>query len=93
MWNSFQLAKALATGARTALAAPTASSMRCSVAATDGYASMTVAKILAAAQVSRATFYQYFTHVDDCFRSAYRHHAARLIEESRERFTQAHDPD
>jgi len=45
-----------------------------------GYAHLTVQRILDAACVSRATFYQYFRDVDDCFRSAYRHHAARLTE-------------
>src|ERR1700683_702190 len=49
------------------------------LAARDGYASLTVEKILAAAAVSRATFYQYFCNVDDCFWSAYRQHAEQLV--------------
>jgi AcrR family transcriptional regulator len=48
------------------------------LAARDGYAGLTVEKILAAAGVSRATFYQYFCNVDDCFWSAYRQHADLL---------------
>jgi AcrR family transcriptional regulator len=51
------------------------------VAARDGYPHLTVERILAAAGVSRATFYQYFSNVDDCFWSAYRHHADHLVSE------------
>jgi AcrR family transcriptional regulator len=35
--------------------------------------------VLSAAGVSRATFYQYFSNVEDCFWSAYRHHADQLL--------------
>lgn len=49
------------------------------VAARDGYAMLTVERVLARAGVSRASFYQYFTNIDDCFRSAYRVHAAELL--------------
>jgi AcrR family transcriptional regulator len=49
------------------------------VAVRDGYAHLTVERILAAAGVSRATFYQYFCDVEDCFWSAYREHADRLV--------------
>jgi AcrR family transcriptional regulator len=49
------------------------------LAAHDGYARLTVERILAASGVSRATFYQYFSNVDDCFRTAYRHHADQLV--------------
>jgi AcrR family transcriptional regulator len=49
------------------------------LAAGDGYANLTVEKILATAGVSRATFYQYFCNVDDCFWSAYRGHAEQLV--------------
>ena len=47
--------------------------------ARDGYANLTVEKLLAGAGVSRATFYQYFCNVDDCFWSAYRQHAEQLL--------------
>ncbi len=47
--------------------------------ASDGYVNLTVDRILAAARVSRATFYQYFSNVDDCFLSAYREHAAQFV--------------
>ncbi len=49
------------------------------VASTMGFVELTVEKILAHAGVSRATFYQYFTNVDDAFWSAYRHHAEQLL--------------
>jgi AcrR family transcriptional regulator len=49
------------------------------VASRDGYAGLTVQRVLSAASVSRATFYQYFTDVDDCFWSAYRLHAEQLV--------------
>ncbi len=45
-----------------------------------GYAHLTVQGILDAAGVSRATFYQYFRNVDDCFWGAYRHHAGQLAD-------------
>jgi AcrR family transcriptional regulator len=47
--------------------------------ARDGYVNLTVERILAAASVSRATFYQYFSNVDDCFWSAYCRHAEQLV--------------
>lgn len=49
------------------------------MAAREGYARLTVERIIATAGVSRATFYQYFANVDECFRGAYRHHAEVLI--------------
>jgi len=49
------------------------------VAVRDGYAHLTVEKIITAAGVSRATFYQYFRDVEDCFWSAYRRHAEQLV--------------
>jgi AcrR family transcriptional regulator len=49
------------------------------LAARDGYANLTVEKLLAVSGVSRATFYQYFCNVDDCFWSAYRQHAEQLV--------------
>jgi AcrR family transcriptional regulator len=51
------------------------------VAARQGYAQLTVGGVLAASGVSRATFYQYFADIDDCFQSAYRHHAGQLLAE------------
>jgi AcrR family transcriptional regulator len=49
------------------------------VAGRDGYAQLTVERVLAAAGVSRATFYQYFSNVDDCFSGAYRQSAEQLV--------------
>ena len=46
-----------------------------------GYVHLTVEQILRAAPASRATFYQYFGDVDDCFWSAYRRHAQELCEQ------------
>jgi AcrR family transcriptional regulator len=48
------------------------------LAVRDGYAQLTVEKILAHAAVSRASFYQYFSNVEDCFWSAYRQHAEQF---------------
>jgi AcrR family transcriptional regulator len=45
----------------------------------DGYAELTVERLLTAAGVSRASFYQYFLNVEDCFWSAYRRHAEELV--------------
>jgi AcrR family transcriptional regulator len=45
----------------------------------DGYPHLTVERLLVAAGVSRASFYQYFSNVDDCFWTAYRHHAKQLV--------------
>jgi AcrR family transcriptional regulator len=44
-----------------------------------GYADLTVERLLEKAGVSRASFYQYFLNVDDCFASAYRGHADELV--------------
>jgi AcrR family transcriptional regulator len=51
------------------------------VAARDGYSNLTVETVLAAARVSRSTFYQNFSSVDDCFTSAYRRHGQQLMSE------------
>ncbi len=48
------------------------------VVARVGYANLTVQQLLEQAQVSRATFYQYFASAEDCFWSSYRAHAADL---------------
>jgi AcrR family transcriptional regulator len=50
-----------------------------SVVGSHGYAHLTVEAVLGAAAVSRATFYQYFSNVEDCFASAYRLHAEQLV--------------
>jgi AcrR family transcriptional regulator len=49
------------------------------LAASDGYAHLTVERLRETAGVSRASFYQYFLNVDDCFWSAYRQHAQQLV--------------
>ncbi len=49
------------------------------LAGRHGYGQLTVEAVLTEAHVSRATFYQYFTNLDDCFASAYRENAERLI--------------
>jgi AcrR family transcriptional regulator len=50
------------------------------VCARISYPDVTVEALLAVAGVSRATFYQYFSSVGDCFLTAYREHALRLVE-------------
>ena len=45
----------------------------------DGYVELTVERVLEAAGASRASFYQYFSSVDDCFWTGYRLHADELI--------------
>jgi AcrR family transcriptional regulator len=47
--------------------------------AEHGYVALTVERILRAAGVSRASFYQYFVDLDDCFWTVYRHHAAEFV--------------
>ena len=49
------------------------------IAACHGYSQLTVERVLGMAGVSRATFYQYFSNVDDCFWSAYSRHAEQLV--------------
>jgi AcrR family transcriptional regulator len=51
------------------------------LSAEDGYGSLTVKRLLAVAGVSRASFYQHFLNVDDCFQSAYRLHVEALVSE------------
>jgi AcrR family transcriptional regulator len=53
------------------------------VAARHGYAHLTVQTLLLEADVSRATYYQYYANIDGCFRSAYLHHAEGLISDVR----------
>jgi AcrR family transcriptional regulator len=49
------------------------------LAARDGYTHLTVERVLTAAGVSRSTFYQYFSNIDDCFWDAYRWHSEQLV--------------
>jgi AcrR family transcriptional regulator len=52
-----------------------------SVCARDGYANATVERVLAAAGVSRASFYYHFSSIEDCFLSAYRVHSSALLDD------------
>jgi len=44
-----------------------------------GLPGLTVELIQREAEVSRASFYQYYSSVDDCFWNTYHHHAQRLV--------------
>jgi AcrR family transcriptional regulator len=44
----------------------------------EGYSDLTVERVLEVAGVSRASFYQYFSSLDDCFADAYRRQAEKL---------------
>ena len=57
----------------------------------DGYANANVSKIIAAAGVSRPTFYEHFADKDDCFLAALADIHERLLEEIR-RAVQEHPP-
>jgi AcrR family transcriptional regulator len=48
-------------------------------AGSEGYSDLTVERVLELAGVSRASFYQYFSSLDDCFEDAYRRHTEKLI--------------
>lgn len=48
-------------------------------AGNEGYSDLTVERVLEVACVSRASFYQYFLSLDDCFADAYRQHGEKLI--------------
>jgi TetR/AcrR family transcriptional regulator len=50
-------------------------------AGSEGYSDLTVERVLEVAGVSRASFYQYFSSLDDCFVDAYRQHAEKLTGE------------
>jgi AcrR family transcriptional regulator len=50
------------------------------LAGRDGYPHLTVEMLLAASGVSRATFYQYFTDLEDCLLAAYHEHAQALAD-------------
>jgi AcrR family transcriptional regulator len=63
------------------------------VAAHRGYATLTVQKVLDAADVSRATFYQYFANIDDCFWSAFRRRADQLIRDVALAVRQSDEPE
>ncbi len=45
----------------------------------EGYSDLTVERVLEVARVSRASFYQYFSSLEDCFADAYRRQAKQLI--------------
>jgi AcrR family transcriptional regulator len=47
-------------------------------AGSEGYSDLTVERVLEVAGVARASFYQYFASLDDCFAAAYREQAERL---------------
>jgi len=51
----------------------------------DGYAGANVSKIIAAAGVSRPTFYDYFTDKDDCFLATLREISREILDEVRAR--------
>jgi AcrR family transcriptional regulator len=46
-----------------------------------GYAHLTVESVLETAAASRATFYQHFSNIEDCFQYSYRVHAEQFVEE------------
>ena len=50
----------------------------------DGYAGANVSKIIAAAGVSRPTFYDYFTDKDDCFLATLREINGEILNEVHE---------
>ncbi|MCO5314689.1 MAG: TetR/AcrR family transcriptional regulator [Solirubrobacterales bacterium] len=58
------------------------------VVANKGYAETTVADIISAAGVSRATFYEQFTDKEDCFIAAYGTVMGRMLEYVAEGFTE-----
>ncbi len=62
------------------------------VTAGCGYAELTVEAVLTAAGVSRASFYQYFSNVGDCFWSAFRLHADGLCGRLAAALETAQDP-
>ena len=62
------------------------------IAARRGNAALTVEAILAVAGVSRASFYQYFSNVEDCFWSAFRLHADALCGSVATALETAQDP-
>jgi AcrR family transcriptional regulator len=51
------------------------------VSARDGFAALTVERVLAVSGGSRASFYQYFPSVEECFFSAFHGHATQLVNE------------
>jgi AcrR family transcriptional regulator len=63
------------------------------VAAADGAAGLTLKRVLSLAEVSRASFYQYFPSLDECFFSAYRLHADQLLSVVRAAVRCAPDPE
>jgi len=63
------------------------------VVANKGYAETTVADIIAAAGVSRATFYEQFSDKEDCFLAAYGTVMERMLEYVAEGFTERRSGD
>lgn len=53
------------------------------VLADGGFPALTVARLIAHARVSRATFYQYFADAEECFLTAYRSEGERLTQDVR----------
>ena len=62
-------------------------------AAEDGVAGLTLDRVLSGARVSRASFYQYFPSLEECFFSAYRLHADQLVSDVRAAVKCAPDPE
>jgi AcrR family transcriptional regulator len=50
-------------------------------AGSEGYSDLTVERVLEVAGVSRASFYQYFSSLDDCFADAYSQQAGKLTDD------------
>jgi AcrR family transcriptional regulator len=71
--------RATAEAARSANARERVLEAVTELACREGYGQLTAERVLAAAGVSRASFYQYFSNVNDCFVAAYRHHADQLV--------------
>jgi AcrR family transcriptional regulator len=67
------------TGNPPSVAEPRLLAAATSLSAQYGYRYLTVARLTAAAQVSRATFYQYFRSCEDCFWTAHREHARSML--------------
>ena len=57
------------------------------LAGSQGFADLTVRHVLERARVSRASFYQYFEGVADCFWQSYREHADRVIDKAKKSAT------
>jgi TetR/AcrR family transcriptional regulator len=58
-----------------------------------GLPGLTVDLIQREAEVSRASFYQYFSSIDDCFWNTYHHHGGRLLSAVRDAVAAAERPE